>query len=252
MRTFRNGRNSFFAIGRASVRIQTAHVKRIALDGARRTVVPTKRLLDPMDRISEVLFGLIMVLTITCSISVASAGQTEVHEVLLGALGCNLAWGIIDAFMYLMTRLSERGQEISALRALRMSKNAHDARNIISECLPSMIAGILSNAEIATLTDRLERLPEPRDQPRLTGKDCLAALGVFLLVIIATLPVLIPFVALGTDRISVRISNAIAVAMLFGCGFAFGRHINYHPWRMGIFMVVVGVVLVGIAIAFGG
>jgi len=32
------------------------------------------RLLDPMERISEILFALIMVLTFTCSFSVAGAG----------------------------------------------------------------------------------------------------------------------------------------------------------------------------------
>src|SRR5437660_5533748 len=58
---------------------------------------PSERLLDPMERISEVLFALIMVLTFTCSFSVADAGREQVRTMLLGALGCNLAWGIIDA-----------------------------------------------------------------------------------------------------------------------------------------------------------
>ena len=51
------------------------------------------RVLDPMDRISEVLFGLIMVLTYTGTLSVMSDDRTEVRTMLLGALGCNLAWG---------------------------------------------------------------------------------------------------------------------------------------------------------------
>ena len=36
----------------------------------------SKRVLDPIDRVSEVLFGLIMVLTFTGSLSVAEAGRT--------------------------------------------------------------------------------------------------------------------------------------------------------------------------------
>jgi len=56
-----------------------------------------RRILDPMDRISEVLFALIMVLTFTCSFSVAGAGREEVRELVIGAAGCNLAWGVIDA-----------------------------------------------------------------------------------------------------------------------------------------------------------
>ena len=72
-----------------------------------------------MERISEVLFGLIMVLTFTCSFSVAGAGHEEVRTMLVGALGCNFAWGIIDAVFYLMGSFSVLGQGILKLRALR-------------------------------------------------------------------------------------------------------------------------------------
>ena len=60
----------------------------------------SKRVLEPHERISEVLFGLIMVLTFTGSLSVAQAGRDDVRAMLIGALGCNLAWGIIDAVFY--------------------------------------------------------------------------------------------------------------------------------------------------------
>jgi hypothetical protein len=60
--------------------------------------------------LSPAWFGLIMVPTFTCSFSVIRAGREEVCEMLIGVLGCNLAWGIIDAFFCLMSRLSEQGQ----------------------------------------------------------------------------------------------------------------------------------------------
>jgi len=59
----------------------------------------SKRVLDPIDRISELLFGLIMVLTFTGSLSVAGAGRDDVHTMLISAFGCNLAWGIIDGVL---------------------------------------------------------------------------------------------------------------------------------------------------------
>jgi len=45
------------------------------------------RLLDPMERIAEVLFGLIMVLTVTGLLSIAQAGRGEVRTMLIGARG---------------------------------------------------------------------------------------------------------------------------------------------------------------------
>ena len=67
------------------------------------TIKSSKRVLEPNERISEVLFGLIMVLTFTGSLSVAEADRAEVRTMLIGALGCNLAWGIIDGVLYVMS-----------------------------------------------------------------------------------------------------------------------------------------------------
>jgi uncharacterized BrkB/YihY/UPF0761 family membrane protein len=71
-------------------------------------------ILDPMERISEILFALIMALTFTCSFSVAGAGREKVRELLIGAVGCNLAWGIIDAAFYLMGSFNMLGQGSSS------------------------------------------------------------------------------------------------------------------------------------------
>ena len=57
---------------------------------------PRGGVLSPIERVSEVLFGLIMVLTFTGSLSAAESGRAEVRTMLIGALGCNIAWGLID------------------------------------------------------------------------------------------------------------------------------------------------------------
>ena len=67
-----------------------------------------ERLLDPIDRVSEILFGLIMAVTIIGALSIAAAGRSEVRTILFAALGCNLAWGLVDAVMYLVRTLTER------------------------------------------------------------------------------------------------------------------------------------------------
>jgi len=74
----------------------------------------SKRVLDPIERISEVLFGLILVLTFTCTIR--AKGHGEVHAVLIEALGCSLAWAIIDAGFYLLDRFSDCGHKLLFLR----------------------------------------------------------------------------------------------------------------------------------------
>jgi hypothetical protein len=211
-----------------------------------------KPVLDPVERISELLFGLIMVLTFTGSLSAATAGREETRTMLFGAIGCNLAWGIVDAFMYLINTLTERGQGILKLRAVRAAKSPEAAQRIIAEALPKPVASVLQGGEIEALRQRLSRLPEPPARPHLHKQDFLGAAGVFLIVFLSTFPVVIPFIFMHTALLALRISNTIAIVMLFLCGYRLGHYGGHRPWRMGFAMVVVGTVLVAITIALGG
>ena len=53
--------------------------------------------LSPDETLSEILFGLIMVLTFTLGAGVAASaeGEQAAHDLILGAIGCNIAWGLI-------------------------------------------------------------------------------------------------------------------------------------------------------------
>ena len=216
------------------------------------TVKSSKRVLDPIDRVSEVLFGLIMVLTFTGSLSVAEAGREHVRTMLVGALGCNLAWGIIDAVLYLMGCLAEKGRGLMAFRAVRKATDPKEAHRLIADALPSVVASILEPAELETMYQRLKQLPAPPDRARLRKNDWLGAIGVFLLVFLSTFPVVIPFIFMHSTGPALRVSNGIAIVMLFITGYTFGRITGRHPWGFGISMVVLGVILVGMTMALGG
>ena len=69
-----------------------------------------KAVLDPIDRVSEVIFGVLMAMTFIGAVNVAEAGNGEVRKVLIAALGCNIAWGLTDGIMYLVAMLTERSR----------------------------------------------------------------------------------------------------------------------------------------------
>src|SRR5690348_16109620 len=131
----------------------------------------SKRVLEPIERISEVLFGLIMVLTFTCSFSVAEAGRAETRTMLLAALGCNVAWGIIDAIMYLMACLAERARLLGALRAVRTAAEPEKGQRLIASALPPMVAASLEASDFDRIRQKLQQLPEPPTHPRITKAD---------------------------------------------------------------------------------
>ncbi len=101
------------------------------------------RVLEPSERTAEVLFGLIMVLTFTGSLSVAQAGRDDVRAMLIGALGCNIAWGLIDAVLYLMACLGEQGHNLAIYRAARRASDPDRGRRLIAAALPPVVAAAL-------------------------------------------------------------------------------------------------------------
>jgi VIT1/CCC1 family predicted Fe2+/Mn2+ transporter len=206
--------------------------------------------LEPMERISEVLFGLIMVLTCTGTLSVATADRMQIRTMLIGALGCNLAWGIIDAGMFLMGRLHEQGRNISILRSVRDSPET--ARRAIVNALPPMLGSILPQDQLELIRERLIELPDPSTHPILTKKDGVGAIAVCLLVFLSTFPVTIPFIVFDDARLALRVSNLIAIVMIFICGYLIGHYAGLRKWIMGALCVAIGSALVLVAIALGG
>jgi VIT1/CCC1 family predicted Fe2+/Mn2+ transporter len=214
----------------------------------------SKRFLEPSDRVSEVLFGLIMVLTFTGSLSVAEAqaDRSEVRTMLIGALGCNIAWGIIDGILYLMGCLAEQGHRLRSWRAFKKAPNPEAAHQVVADLLPPMMAELLTSAEYEAVRLKLVKLPEPPARPGLGKDEWLGALGVFLWVFVTTFPVTIPFIVMHDVARAMRWSNGVAVGLLFVTGYAFGRCSEYRPWLTGMAMVVLGCVLVALTIALGG
>jgi VIT1/CCC1 family predicted Fe2+/Mn2+ transporter len=210
-----------------------------------------KRALEPIDRVSEVLFGLIMVLSFTGSLSVAEAGREDIRTMLVGALGCNVAWGIIDAVFYLMGCLAEKGRELATLRAVREATVPERAQRLIADALP-LVGSVLEPSELEAMRLRLKQLPEPPSRARLGKEDWRGAVGVFVFVFVSTFPVTIPFILMSDAMRAMRVSNAIAVALLFVAGYIFGRITGRPPVLVGMGMVVFGAALVGLTIALGG
>ncbi len=211
-----------------------------------------RRLLEPMDRFLEVMFGLIMALTFTGSLSAAESGRQEVRTMLIGALGCNLAWGIVDAVMYLVTTLTQRSRSVRSLRTIKAAADPAEAGRAISAALPDEVASVMQAEDLEVLRRRLVEIPIPDRRVHLNVNDFLAALAVCLLVFLSTFPVVIPFIFMRAAVPALRVSNAVAIAMLFLLGHSLAGYAGINRWRMGISLVVLGSALVGITMVLGG
>ncbi len=209
------------------------------------------RVLDPVDRTSEILFGVIMVLTFTGSIRVADAGREDLRTVLVGALGCNLAWGVVDAAMYLMSTYIARARLHFTLNRIRGTRESVAAHAAIADLLPSPIAASLTPADVELLRARLNQA-QTAESAWLTRADLLGAGGVFLLVFTSTFPVVVPLIVVREPQLALTLSNAVAVLMLYVLGHSLGRYAGRSGWRIGLGLVLVGLFLVGLTMALGG
>ena len=211
-----------------------------------------KRLLSPIERISEILFGLIMALTFTCSISVLNSDRGEAREMLVGAIGCNIAWGLVDAVMFLMMVMTEKGRGFMIFNFIRRSGRAEEAQAHIAASIPPVITGVMQRQELEEIRKRLMLVKEDPEILKMNFRDFKMALGIFILVFLSTFPVVIPFLVIQDLQTALRVSNATAIVMMFGCGWLLGKYAGRNAWMMGFLMSLIGIALVLITIALGG
>jgi len=208
--------------------------------------------LSPVERFSEILFGLIMTLSITGTVSVVKGGREEVGTILLGVVGCNIAWGIIDAVLYLLGTVSEHGREYRLYNLVQQTRDLEKTRAAIVEVLPPQIAAVLLPEDLDAIRQRLANLPERPHRKVMTVQDLAGAGGVFLLVVLSCIPLIIPFFFIVDPLPALRLSNAVAILMLFVGGFFLAKYARLPKILTGTVMVVVGALMVGITVALGG
>lgn len=208
--------------------------------------------LDPISRLSEVIFGLIMVLTFTGSISAATAGRQEIGTILWAALGCNVAWGLVDAVMYIMSLMMERGDAAAALRKVQQSSTTGEAAEVLKDYFPPVVGAVMKTSQFEEIRQELKVLPPPPSHIPIFWRDIRASIQIFFLVALSTFPSVIPFLLIDDAVVAMRTSNGIALLLLFLTGFLLGKRTGYSPWLLGPLVAVVGAVLVLMTMALGG
>ena len=208
------------------------------------------RMLDPIERASEAIFGVLMAMTFTGSLNAATAGREEIGTMLLTAIGCNIAWGLTDAVMYVVGTFTEKNRRSMLLRRLREAADPPTAHRLIADELPERLAGGIQEETLEAIRKAL--LAGPEAAVGVTAGDLRAAVGVFALVVLATFPVVVPFVFLRDSAVAMRVSNAFAVATLYAYGHVLGKYSGGRPWTYGLTIAATGMVLVVIIIALGG
>jgi hypothetical protein len=214
------------------------------------------RHLDPATSLAEILFGLIMTLTFTlgAGIIIEDEGREGARELLIAIIGCNIAWGIIDAALYIVGELFGRGRLRRLGQMIRGAPTKVEAESLVAGELDEYLSEVTSEPDRKALYARIA--DNVRSRPRapnpVTKSDLMGAFWSFWLVFLASLPAAIPFVIFDDARFALRVSNAILLALLFISGYLWARYTVSRPWLVGLCFLVAGIALVLAAIALGG
>ena len=221
----------------------------------------TARYLDPIDRLAEIIYGVLIVLTFTLAYRgiefryfSAETAATAVQRMLLAALGCAIAWGFIDGVMYILTSMFERSERQRLLVEIQGAPDERAALALVGDKLDDTLGEVLTDEQRVQLSVAMyQRLKDIRPKRIAVARDdVFGAIAVFLLAVVATLPVAIPFLFIDDPVLAIRMSNLIAIVMLFLVGAAWARYIGARPLRMGLLLAGLGLALVLIAIPLGG
>jgi VIT1/CCC1 family predicted Fe2+/Mn2+ transporter len=216
----------------------------------------TERHLDPATRMGEILFGLIMTLTFTlgAGLIISEEGREGARQLLIATIGCNLAWGIIDGALYVLSELFERKRRQRVASNVANAGSDLEARAFVADELDEVLAPVTDEPERAALYDSIARRLKV-EKPAATGvrrSDLMGALVAGWLVFACSFPAAIPFMLIDDPMRALRVSNAILLALLFIVGYRAGRHTQSNAWLSGLVFLLIGLALVVAAIALGG
>jgi VIT1/CCC1 family predicted Fe2+/Mn2+ transporter len=208
--------------------------------------------LDPVYRASEVIFGLLMAMSFIGSISVATDGREEVRTLLIAALGCNLAWGLVDAVMHLVATKTQKRRNHVLIEKLRGNADPAEGRAWLADELPAPLVASIGADGLEQLRQQMRVAPLPDTRPRITGRDIGDAVIVFLLVVLSTFPLVVPFMIVDDTARALLFSRLVALVTLFIAGATLARYSSGNVWLNGLAMAAIGAVLMAAIMALGG
>jgi hypothetical protein len=208
--------------------------------------------LDPIDRSSEGMVGLLRALTVTGTMSVALGAGATVREILIAALGCTIAWGKVDATVSLLTTATERGRGRAQAAAIRTAP-CSQAKAPMRAFLPGGAGDAMRQAQVGAVLGRMrDNPPETDAEPVLQWPDVKGAGRVFVPVTRAPFPPVLPLVLVDPVPLLMRLSNVVAIARFIVIGRRPDRQMQGGRPPMRWMIPVIGLAMMAITIGPGG
>jgi VIT1/CCC1 family predicted Fe2+/Mn2+ transporter len=207
--------------------------------------------LSPFERASEIIFGILMAISVTAAFEITAGAELDVRELMIAALGCNLAWGLIDGVIYLLHQQVERHRNHQTMLELRGTVADEAFRERVKDALPPVFGPAVTADTFARFRQVVQSYSAQRP-PFWSGREFAVAGIIALLVFASTFPLVLPFMIMQDAWLALRASHAIAVLFLFVLGWRIGRWSGASALGCGLVFAAVGATLAVMCVALGG
>jgi VIT1/CCC1 family predicted Fe2+/Mn2+ transporter len=218
--------------------------------------------LFPHERLVEILYGLVIALTITSAIRVITGGVTlDIELMVTTSLGAGVSWGIIDAMLYILVVIFQKHRYTRMAGKISSAKDESEALATIKEDLEESLIGTLDAEDqksvyrLVLRAHRRSNKANYTNQPKsiaIAREDVFGAMQVFFAMLLATLVVVAPLWFIEPPHMAVLVSNVVAFIALFAVGYIWAKHTNIRKTLFGIVLVTLGAAIVGISLVLGG
>jgi hypothetical protein len=218
--------------------------------------------LDPIDALFTIFFSILFALLFTLSYAVLiyygalgpSLSSMYGQELFLAILGAVTAWGVIDGVLYALSEVLARRERYRLLQYVQTSDSEEEAATAIAYELDFILEPITSDKQRHALYHgMLTYLRQAEPQAiGLQRDDVVGAVATALLSVVAVLPSLLPLLLLDNITLAIHVSNIVSLVVIFATGYGWGTHTGTSPWKTGLLLASVCLVMVLIAALLGG
>lgn len=170
---------------------------------------------------SEPMFGVIMVVCFTSVLrAYPQLAEHVLGTVLISALFCCIAWGLVDGIFYAWEAHYELDKKKKLQALVQAPAGSKKARELVEDDLGDTIVDLMDEKDKEQIYQIVEKNVPGVDLGRVSPReDFLTVLIAFGLVVGSSIIVILPFLIFSPVMTALKISNFTGIFLLFFMGY---------------------------------
>jgi VIT family len=201
------------------------------------------------DRLSELLYGVLMVTSISGLVLIGEpGGENDLYYMLVVLFITIVMWGLLDGISYALLSSANRAERETLMESLQAeSDSAKRNEAIVEELDETFIARLDDESRsqiVAIIGNGLPRNAEKMTKNKLTSYEKDIILAAFLLDFIPLIILVFPYLFFDSVKTAALTSHIIALAMFVVLGYYYSKYAHLNKWKGAFVCGLLGLILV--------